>query len=131
MKTTMLTRAVYCRSPANFPPGDPEPRRTLLHAMISGYTSAAEADGDGVYVLTTPDNSKPASYMGPSPPAETPPYAHNYVELLFAEPAGWKPPTTDFSGFGNRLGIDRDKFVAGLGFTGGPVAANFFNVTGV
>jgi phosphatidylethanolamine-binding protein len=95
--------------------------------MISGYTSAAAADAAGVYVLKTADETKPAAYMGPAPPAENPPYAHNYIELLYLQPAGWAPPAS----LGNRFGItDAEKYLDGLKFGAPPVAANFFNVTG-
>ncbi|SPO04397.1 uncharacterized protein DNG_07082 [Cephalotrichum gorgonifer] len=105
-------------------------RQKLLHGLISGYTSAAEPNDAGIYVLETADPASPASYIGPGPPPENPPYAHSYVEVLFVQPDGWEAPAVDFSGFGNRFGIDVGKLIESYGL-GEPVAANYFNVTGV
>lgn len=102
----------------------------MLHALVSGFTSSAEANEDGIYVLENADPSGPAAYIGPSPPAETPPNPHNYVELLFEQTDAYKAPQVDYSGFNNRLGVDVAELITSLGL-GEPVAANFFNVTGV
>jgi len=102
----------------------------MLHALVAGFTSSKEANADGIYILENADPSGPAAYIGPSPPAETPPKAHNYVELLFEKTDAYKEPQVDYSGFNNRLGVDVAELIATLGL-GEPVAANYFNVTGV
>lgn len=102
----------------------------MLHALVAGFTSSKEANADGIYILENADPSGPAAYIGPSPPAENPPKAHNYVELLFEKTDAYKEPQVDYSGFNNRLGVDLAELIATLGL-GEPVAANYFNVTGV
>lgn len=102
----------------------------MLHAIIAGYTSAAEPDASGTYILENADPSGPAAYIGPGPPPETPPYAHSYVEVLFVQPDGWTAPAVDYSGFENRLGVEVAEVIETFGL-GEAIAANYFNVTGV
>ncbi|PKS11260.1 hypothetical protein jhhlp_003021 [Lomentospora prolificans] len=130
LKGTYIFAMIDISVPASFSPGNYEPRRNMLHALVSGFTSSAEANADGIYVLENADPSGPAAYIGPSPPAETPPNAHNYVELLFEQTDAYKAPQVDYSGFNNRLGVDVAELITTLGL-GEPVAANYFNVTGV
>jgi phosphatidylethanolamine-binding protein len=55
-------------------------RTTLLHAMLSGFKASMPP------ALNT-TSTGPASYIGPSPPKETPPHPHKYIQLLFEQPA--------------------------------------------
>lgn len=115
--------------PSNFQNPSAGPRRTNLHAMISGFkASGTTPNSDGVYILSS-TASTPASYMGPAPPAERPPYAHRYVELLYEQPASFAVPSTQTRAVQSRIGFDIVAFEKAAGLSA-PIAANYFNVTG-
>ena len=71
----------------------------------------------------------PTSYIGPSPPAERPPYAHKYVEILYPQPAGFAVPASQRTVISQRMGFDMVKFATDAKLAE-PVAANWFTVTG-
>ncbi|KAK0754479.1 phosphatidylethanolamine-binding protein [Schizothecium vesticola] len=112
--------------PSNFQNPSAGTRRLNLHALITGFTSAAEKDPvHGVYLLTSPVTT-PIPYTGPNPPAEVPVYPHRYVSLLYETPAGFN---TTRAQVGSTLGFDLAKFVNATGLTV-PVRANWWNVAG-
>ena len=114
-------------SPSNFQNPSSGPRRTNLHALITGFKPAAQATASGVYTLTPPSGtSGPIAYTGPGPPAETPPHPHRYVSLLYETAAGFSVSKTQV---GQTLGFDLAAFVGKVGLAT-PVRAGYFNVTG-
>lgn len=113
-------------SPSNFQNPSAGTRRPNLHALITGFTSAAEKDPvHGVYLLTSPVTT-PVPYTGPNPPAEVPAYPHRYVSLLYETPAGFNATRAQV---GATLGFDLGRFVNATGLTV-PVRANWWAVTG-
>ena len=116
--------------PSSFGAGKSGGHQKLLHALVAGYTSSAEPDDSEIYVLETADATGSAPYIGPSSPAETPPCAHSYVQLLFVQPDGWAAPTRDYGRFEDRIGVDVSRWIDTFGL-GQPVAANYFSVTRV
>ncbi|KAL2065761.1 hypothetical protein VTL71DRAFT_3431 [Oculimacula yallundae] len=102
-------------------------RVTNLHCLLTGFTSTSKAT-NSIYTLSTKDTS-PKAYVGPGPPAETPPYAHKYVELLYAQPAGFKVPSTQTSAISKGIGFNLTSFVVDAKL-GTPLLANWFTVTG-
>ncbi len=82
----------------------------------SGHALASSATG-------------PASYMGPSPPAETPAHPHHYVEVLYEQPASFAVPAAQKSAVSSRMGFNLAAFATAAGL-GAPIAANYFTVTG-
>ncbi|KAK4039991.1 phosphatidylethanolamine-binding protein 4 [Parachaetomium inaequale] len=114
--------------PSNFQNPSSGPRRTNLHALITGFKPTAEPTASGgVYTLTPPAGTAgPVAYVGPAPPAENPPHAHRYVSLLYETAADFAVTKAQV---GQTFGFDLAAFVgkAGLGV---PVRAGYFNVTG-
>ncbi|KAH7317808.1 phosphatidylethanolamine-binding protein [Rhexocercosporidium sp. MPI-PUGE-AT-0058] len=102
-------------------------RVTNLHCLLTGFTSSTMAT-NSMYTLTTKDTS-PKAYVGPAPPAENPPYAHKYVEILYPQPAGFKVPSTQTSAISRGIGFNLTAFVSEAKL-GSPVRANWFTVTG-
>ncbi|KAH8687256.1 phosphatidylethanolamine-binding protein [Tricladium varicosporioides] len=109
--------------PGNLAGGAAGSRTTYLHGMITGYTSAT-TQTSGMYVLSSKDTG-PASYAAPGPPAETPAHPHKYIELLYAQPAGFKVPSTQTSAISKRVGFNITTFAADASL-GAPVRANYF-----
>ncbi|CZS91837.1 uncharacterized protein RAG0_02379 [Rhynchosporium agropyri] len=70
---------------------------------FTGFTSATMAT-NGLYTLATKDTSLKAC-VGPGPPAETPAYAHKHVELLYAQPGGFKVPSAQISSISKGIGM--------------------------
>lgn len=69
-----------------------------------------------------------APYYPPGPPAELPPRAHRYIQLLFRQPANLSIPSKFSDIIQKRVGFDAIQFIAETGL--GPVlAANYFLVT--
>lgn len=95
--------------------------------MITGFKSSGTTTGT-THVLTTKDTG-PASYMGPSPPAETPTHPHHYIELLFEQPANFAVPSAMKSQVSSRLNFNVTQFIGLVGLKD-PIAANYFLVTG-
>lgn len=93
--------------------------------MISGFKASADQASDGVNVLTSTATG-PVKYVGPAPPAENPPYAHRYVELLFETDDSFAVTTADV---GQTFGFDVNAFIAKVKLDP-PIRANYFNVTG-
>ncbi|CZT46508.1 uncharacterized protein RSE6_06944 [Rhynchosporium secalis] len=89
--------------PGSFVGGAAGTRVTNLHCLLTGFTSATMAT-NGLYTLATKDTSLKAC-VGPGPPAETPPYAHKHVELLYAEPGGFKVPSAQISSISKGIGM--------------------------
>jgi len=104
-------------------------RRTLLHAMNTGFKATSQRTANSVSILQTSD-SGPANYIGPSPPVETPAFGHRYVQLLFAQPTSFAVPMTQSIAVSSRIGFDINTFMADAGLAA-PLAANFFVVVGV
>ncbi|PVH77708.1 PEBP-like protein [Cadophora sp. DSE1049] len=102
-------------------------RVTNLHCLLTGFTSSTMAT-NSLFTLTTKDTS-PKAYVGPAPPVENPPYAHKYVEILYAQPAGFKVPSTQTSAVSRGIGFNLTAFVAEAKLAE-PVRANWFSVTG-
>jgi phosphatidylethanolamine-binding protein (PEBP) family uncharacterized protein len=96
--------------------------------MISGYKSDTTPNADGVYLLKS-DSKTPKAYVGPGPPAETPPHPHQYVELLYAQTEGFAVPASETSQVQMGIGFDIKKFATAAKLAA-PIAANYFNVTG-
>ncbi|KXX74122.1 Phosphatidylethanolamine-binding protein 4 [Madurella mycetomatis] len=126
---TYLWMMIDLDVPANFQNPSAGPRRTNLHALITGFTPAATATTDGVYVLNPPASSSagPVPYVGPAPPPENPPHAHRYVSLLYETPADFSVSRTQV---GQTFGFDLARFVEAVGLETPPVRAGYFNVTG-
>ncbi|KUJ19620.1 PEBP-like protein [Mollisia scopiformis] len=103
------------------------PRGTVLHAMIIGFKSSGSMKNT-TYVLTSTDTG-PSSYFGPSPPAETPPHPHHYIEMLFEQPANFAVPSSMKSQVSSRLNFNTTEFISLAGLKD-PVAANYFLITG-
>ncbi|KAL1856943.1 hypothetical protein VTK73DRAFT_8167 [Phialemonium thermophilum] len=112
--------------PASFTNPSAGPRRTNLHAMITGFQSDGTKTDGGVNVLSS-SATGPVRYLGPAPPAETPPHPHRYVQLLFPTPeSGFSVSQADV---GQSLGFDIHAFIKKKNLDA-PVRANYFNVTG-
>jgi hypothetical protein len=101
------------------------PRGTVLHALLQDFTPSG-ATQNGSTLLTTKATT-PASYFGPSPPAETPKHPHNYIFLLHEQPANFAVPAAHKSAVQQRLGINWPKFITDAGLSA-PIAANYLQV---
>lgn len=101
-------------------------RRTLLHAMNTGFKATQQSMG-GAMLLATTDKG-PATYIGPSPPPQDT-IPHRYVEMLFKQPESLQVSATDFANSQSRIGFDVESFVKENNL-GEPLAANFFTVDG-
>lgn len=91
--------------------------------MISGFKPSGEKTADGVNTLTSTATG-PVKYVGPAPPAENPPYAHRYVELLFESEESFTTAQV-----GQTFGFDVNAFITKVSLSP-PIRANYFNVTG-
>jgi hypothetical protein len=111
--------------PASFTNPSAGPRRTNLHAMLTGFKSSGQKPDAGVNVLSSTATG-PVRYVGPAPPAENPPHAHRYVELLFETNASFSVPQSYVQ---QTLGFDLFAFIQKTGLAP-PVRGNWFNVTG-
>lgn len=111
--------------PASFTAPSSGPRRTNLHAMITGFRSSGQMKSDGINTLTSTATG-PVRYVGPAPPAENPTHAHRYVELLFETNATFTVPQSYVQ---QTLGFDLPAFVKNTGLEA-PVRGNWFAVTG-
>jgi phosphatidylethanolamine-binding protein (PEBP) family uncharacterized protein len=94
--------------------------------MISGFKAAATANANGVYILTSTATT-PRAYAGPQPPAETPPFAHRYVSILYEVPDGFTPPSSETAQIRAGIGFDLAKFAKAASLKE-PVAANYIKV---
>ncbi|KAB5529054.1 phosphatidylethanolamine-binding protein [Coniochaeta sp. 2T2.1] len=116
--------------PASFTNPSSGPRRTNLHAMITGFKSTGQtttaADGGAVINTLSSTATGPVKYVGPAPPAENPPHAHRYVELLFETNATFTVPQSYVQ---PTLGFDLPAFVKKTGLAP-PIRGNWFSVTG-
>ncbi|KAH8901867.1 PEBP-like protein [Coniochaeta sp. PMI_546] len=101
------------------------PRRTNLHAMVTGFKSTGQKTDSGINTLATTATG-PVKYVGPAPPAENPPHAHRYVELLFETNATFTVPQSYVQ---QTLGFDLPAFIQKTGLAP-PIRGNWFNVTG-
>ncbi|KAK4189129.1 phosphatidylethanolamine-binding protein [Podospora australis] len=111
--------------PANFQNPSAGGRRTNLHALITGFKSSGQTV-NGVYTLTS-TSTGPITYVGPSPPAENPPYPHKYVSLLYETPGGF---TVTRAQVGQTFGFNLTTFLSTVKITEAPVRANYLTVTG-
>lgn len=112
--------------PSSFTGPSTGPRRTNLHAMITGFKSSTSGvTSGGIYTLTSTATG-PVKYVTPAPPAETPAHAHRYVELLFETEAGFAVPQAYVK---QTLVFYLPGFIQKTGL-GPPVRGNWFNVTG-
>ncbi|KAK4247060.1 phosphatidylethanolamine-binding protein 4 [Corynascus novoguineensis] len=109
------------------------PRTTYLHALITGFTPTSSPtntttpDGTPIYVLTPPQGTAgPVAYVGPAPPPENPPHAHQYVSLLYETAADFVVTPQQI---GSTIGFDVAAFAEAVGLDA-PVRAGYFNVTG-
>ncbi|KAF1994833.1 PEBP-like protein [Amniculicola lignicola CBS 123094] len=107
--------------------GSNSTRRTLLHAMTTGFkTTTQKLNGTATLLSTT--QKGPAAYFGPGPPS-TDTIAHRYVQLLFKQPANLNIPATMFAETTSRLNFNIEAFMKTMGLAA-PVAGNFFTVDG-
>ncbi|KAL2269014.1 hypothetical protein VTJ83DRAFT_3860 [Remersonia thermophila] len=116
--------------PGNFQNPSSAPRRTNLHALITGLvpSAAAHPDANGIYPLVPASPSPgPVAYVGPGPPPETPPHPHKYVSLLYETAPGFAVTREQV---GPTFGFDLAAFVERVGIAEAPVRAGYFNVTG-
>ncbi|KAL1836609.1 hypothetical protein VTJ49DRAFT_4884 [Mycothermus thermophilus] len=115
--------------PGNFQNPSSAPRRTNLHALITGFVpSPTPDDATGIYLLIPPSPSAgPVPYVGPGPPPENPPHPHKYVSLLYETAADF---TVTREQVGQTFGFDLAAFVERVGIVDGPMRAGYFNVTG-
>jgi phosphatidylethanolamine-binding protein len=95
--------------------------------MIPGFKSSGTTKNT-THVLSSTDTPA-ASYMGPGPPAETPPHPHKYVELLFPQPTSFAVPSSMKSIVSSRVSFDINKFITAASLDA-PLRANWFTVTG-
>ncbi|KAF2191946.1 PEBP-like protein [Zopfia rhizophila CBS 207.26] len=103
-------------------------RRTLLHAMATGFrVTQQQTTGTGANLLVSSDQG-PATYIGPSPPA-TDTVPHRYVELLFQQPENLQVQAADFANTQDRINFDIEAFIQENELSE-PIAANFFTVNG-
>ncbi|KAF2203933.1 PEBP-like protein [Delitschia confertaspora ATCC 74209] len=102
-------------------------RRTLLHAMQTGFRPTAQQTSTSSSLLASTDVG-PATYIGPSPPA-TDTIPHRYVQLLFEQPEDLLVEASQFANTGARIGFDVNAFMQSNGLAE-PVAGNFFTVDG-
>ncbi|KAF2178583.1 PEBP-like protein [Zopfia rhizophila CBS 207.26] len=100
-------------------------RTTVLHALLQDY-AAANQKQNGTNVITTKATG-PSSYFGPAPPAETPKHPHNYIFLLFEQPANFAVPASHKQTVQSRMGFDIVKFMADAGLKD-PIAGNYLQV---
>ena len=112
--------------PASFTNPSSGPRRTNLHALITGFKSTGQITADNGINALSSTATGPVKYVGPAPPAENPPHAHRYVELLFETNATFSVPQSYVQ---PTLGFDLPGFVKKTGL-GAPVRGNWFTVTG-
>ncbi|KAK7740841.1 hypothetical protein SLS62_010985 [Diatrype stigma] len=104
---------------------------TYLHTVIRDFAPAAEADANGVYPLTT-QQTGPVTWFGPMPPAENPPRAHRYTNLIWEQPdgTGWTIPQSASSMLQTqRFGFNVASFQTAAALED-PISAVWFNVTG-
>ncbi|CZT01928.1 hypothetical protein WAI453_007874 [Rhynchosporium graminicola] len=111
LKGTYNFFVINLDAPGSFVGGAAGTRVTNLHCLLTGYTSATMAT-NSLYTLTNKDASVKA-YVGAGPPAETPPYAHKNVELLYMQPEGFKVPSAQISSISNGISMLRSGCKAG------------------
>ncbi|OCL01566.1 PEBP-like protein [Glonium stellatum] len=105
-------------------------RQTLLHCLNTGFKSTApRTPSANTTILLASADTGPAPYLGPSPPAESPPHGHRYVQFLFRQPDAFVVPADQQAAVSARRGFDLQGFVRAAGL-GEPVAADFFVVVG-
>jgi hypothetical protein len=115
-------------SPGSLVGGPAGARYPNLHCLATGYKASTTAS-NGIYALTTKETA-PKPYLGPGPPPENPPYAHRYMQLLFAQPDGFKVPSTQTAAIQKGVQFNITSFMVDAKL-GQPVRGNYFNVTGV
>lgn len=69
------------------------------------------------------------AYVAPAPPAETPKYAHKYVQVLFQQPAGFAVPSSQTAAVKKGIGFNITSFVADAKLAP-PVRGNYFTEAG-
>lgn len=102
-------------------------RRTLLHAMETGFKATKQSVAGGAVLLASKEKG-PAMYLPPGPPA-TDTMPHRYTQLLFKQPESLKVNATAFSNNQARIGFDIASFAKKMEL-GEPIAGNFFMVDG-
>jgi phosphatidylethanolamine-binding protein (PEBP) family uncharacterized protein len=95
--------------------------------MVSDFKASGTTTADGVHTLSTTSTAPPKAYIGPAPPAETPPHPHRYVQLLFEQPAGFVVPSSERSQVQAGIGFDIVKFAKAAALAA-PIAGNYMNV---
>lgn len=73
-------------------------------------------------------DTTPKPYIRPDPPAENPPYAHRYVELLYPQPDDFEVPASQISAINRGIGFNLTAF-AMEAVLASPLKANWFTVT--
>ena len=94
--------------------------------MLPGFTSSSDKNTLGFYPLTTTATAL-AAWQGPGPMAETPVHNHNYVELLFEQPANFTVPASQTNSVRSRVGFNLTTFISAAGLKA-PVRANYWQV---
>jgi hypothetical protein len=91
--------------------------------MIANYTYTTANNS----LHTNSLSSAPAPYIGPNPPAETPPHPHRYTQLLYHQPANFAVPASQAATVQQRRGFNLTEFTQAAGLST-PLAANYFQV---
>lgn len=102
----------------------------ILHWLQQDLTLSrgnTTSNSTSSYTLTADFKSGLAPYVPPAPPAELPPRAHRYIQLLFQQPSNFSIPTAFEEVLQTRVGFDLGGFVEATGL-GNVLAANYFLV---
>lgn len=96
--------------------------------MIQDFKPDGQTSAAGVQTLASTAKT-PVAYIGPAPPAETPPHPHRYVTLLFEQPEGFTVPDSQKSQIRQKIGFNITTFIEAAALKA-PVAGNYFTVSG-
>lgn len=100
---------------------------TILHWLAQDLI-LAPGNALHPYTLVSANASNMiAPYIGPAPPAELPPRAHKYVQLLYAQPENFNIPSSYSKVMLSRVGFALDGFVKEAGLKE-LVAGSWFEV---
>ncbi|KAF2839979.1 PEBP-like protein [Patellaria atrata CBS 101060] len=126
---TYLIMMIDIDLPANFGGLPAGQRGIVLHGLFRDVKYNGRQSSTGSYILAPGTGTQPSSYFGPSPPAENPPHPHNYIELLFDQPANFAVPASEQQVVNARLPFNYTRFVAAAALQP-PIRANYFTVQG-
>lgn len=95
--------------------------------MLKDYKPATTGV-NGLYTLSSTATT-PKAYTAPAPPAENPPFAHRYVNFLYAQPPNFVVPASQQSVVSSGLNFNVTQFAIDASL-GEPILGNYFMVTG-